>query len=37
MQALELVIPSRQSELDLPQADDVRINDIGPVNALRGR
>jgi len=28
MQALELGIPSRQSELDLPQADDVRINDV---------
>jgi hypothetical protein len=31
MQALELVIPSRQSELDVPQADDNRINDTGPV------
>jgi putative SOS response-associated peptidase YedK len=26
MQALELRIPSRQSELYLPQADDIRIN-----------
>jgi hypothetical protein len=30
----QLAIPSRQSELDLPQADDVKINDIGPV--MRG-
>jgi putative SOS response-associated peptidase YedK len=30
-QALQLGIPSRQSELDLPQADDIRINDAGPV------
>jgi putative SOS response-associated peptidase YedK len=31
MQALALAIPGRQSEFDLPQADDVRINDVGPV------
>jgi putative SOS response-associated peptidase YedK len=31
MQALELAIPSHQSKSDLPQADDVRINDLGPV------
>jgi putative SOS response-associated peptidase YedK len=31
MQALELGIPSRQSEHDLPQADDIGINDIAPV------
>jgi putative SOS response-associated peptidase YedK len=31
MQALELVIPGHQAESDLPQADDVRINDLGPV------
>ena len=31
MQALELEIPSRQTELDLPQADDIRINDTAPV------
>jgi putative SOS response-associated peptidase YedK len=36
MQALELGIPSRQSELDLPQADDVRINDTGPVMRAAG-
>jgi hypothetical protein len=29
-----LTIPSRQSELDLPQADDIRINDTGPVMRL---
>ena len=28
MQRLELGIPAHQSELDLPQADDVRINDM---------
>jgi hypothetical protein len=31
MQALDLAIPSRQCELDLPQADDIRINDTGRV------
>jgi hypothetical protein len=31
MQALDLTIPSHQSEPDLPQADDIRINDRGPV------
>lgn len=31
MQALELGIPTRQSELDLPQADDIRINQMGAV------
>jgi len=36
MQALELTIPSRQSELDLPQADDIRINDTGPVMRSTG-
>jgi putative SOS response-associated peptidase YedK len=36
MQALELGIPSRQSEHDLPQADDIRINDIGPVMRAAG-
>ena len=28
MQALELGMPTQQSELDLPQADDIRINDM---------
>lgn len=36
MQALELGIPTQQSELDLPQADDIRINDIGPVMRAAG-
>jgi putative SOS response-associated peptidase YedK len=31
MQALEWGIPARQSEADLPQADDVRITDLAPV------
>ena len=31
MQALELGIPTQQTELDLPQADDIKINDLGPV------
>jgi putative SOS response-associated peptidase YedK len=31
MQDLALGIPSHQSELDLPQADDIRIGDTGPV------
>jgi putative SOS response-associated peptidase YedK len=37
MQALELGIPSRQSEHDLPQADDIRINDVGPVMRAVGK
>jgi hypothetical protein len=36
MQALELAIPNHQSEADLPQADDVRINDTGPVMRAAG-
>jgi putative SOS response-associated peptidase YedK len=36
MQALELAIPIRQSEFDLPQADDIRINDIGPIMRAAG-
>lgn len=31
MQALELNIPAQQTELDLPIADDVRINQMGPI------
>ncbi|MCB1550187.1 MAG: SOS response-associated peptidase family protein, partial [Hyphomicrobiaceae bacterium] len=31
MQALELGIPTQQSELDLPESDDVRVNDMAPV------
>jgi hypothetical protein len=29
MQDLELGIPTRQCELDLPQSDDIKINDLG--------
>jgi putative SOS response-associated peptidase YedK len=36
MQALELRLLSRQSELDLSQADDIRINDTGPVMRAAG-
>jgi putative SOS response-associated peptidase YedK len=36
MQALALAIPHRQGEFDLPQADDIRINDIGPVMRAAG-
>jgi putative SOS response-associated peptidase YedK len=36
MQALDLAIPSHQSELDLLQADDIRINDMGPVLRAAG-
>jgi putative SOS response-associated peptidase YedK len=36
LQALELGISSRQSELDLPQAVDIRINNIGPVMRAAG-
>lgn len=36
MQALDLGIPTQQTELDLPQADDVRINDMGPVMRAAG-
>jgi putative SOS response-associated peptidase YedK len=36
MQGLELGIPTRQTELDLPQSDDVRINDMGPVMRAAG-
>jgi putative SOS response-associated peptidase YedK len=36
MQALELGIPTQQSELDLPESDDVRINDMAPVMRAAG-
>jgi hypothetical protein len=36
MQALDLGIPGDQSELDLPEADDIRINDRGPVMRAAG-
>lgn len=31
MDSLELPLPAQQSERDLPQADDIRVNDLGPV------
>jgi hypothetical protein len=36
MEALDLAIPSHQTELDLPRADDIRINDTGPVMRAAG-
>jgi putative SOS response-associated peptidase YedK len=36
MQLLEWGIPKRQSEADLPQADDIRITDLGPVMRAAG-
>ncbi|WP_424629629.1 SOS response-associated peptidase [Bradyrhizobium sp. SYSU BS000235] len=36
MQALELGIPTKQTELDLPVADDIKINDLGPVMRAAG-
>lgn len=36
MQDLDLGIPTRQTELDLPEADDIRINDVGPVMRASG-
>ncbi|WP_422836372.1 hypothetical protein [Afipia carboxidovorans] len=35
MQDLALDIPAQQTDLDLPQADDIKINDRGPVMRLR--
>lgn len=36
MQALELGIPTQQTELDLPIADDIKINGRGPVMRASG-
>jgi len=36
MQALELGIPTQQNELDLKQADDIRINDLAPIMRATG-
>ncbi|PZV36429.1 SOS response-associated peptidase [Mesorhizobium kowhaii] len=36
MQALELGIPTQQTELDLPESDDIRINDMAPVMRAAG-
>jgi hypothetical protein len=36
MQAAKLGIPTQQSEIDLPVADDIRINETGPVMRAAG-
>jgi putative SOS response-associated peptidase YedK len=36
MQMLEVGIPTQQSESDLPQADDIKINDVAPVMRASG-
>jgi putative SOS response-associated peptidase YedK len=36
MAALKLGVPAHQTELDLPQADDIRIGDSGPVMRAAG-
>ncbi len=36
MQTLALGTPTDQSERDLPQSDDIRINDVGPVMRAAG-
>ena len=36
MQALELGIPTQQTDLDLPHADDIKIGDMGPVMRAAG-
>jgi len=36
MQEIELGIPTQQSELDMPPAEDVRINDVAPVMRTKG-
>lgn len=33
MQAAALGMPTQQSHADLPQADDIKINDMGPVRS----
>jgi putative SOS response-associated peptidase YedK len=36
MHQLELGIPTEQSEADLPQVDDIRVNETGPVMRVAG-
>jgi putative SOS response-associated peptidase YedK len=36
MQDLALGIPTQQSEIDLPRADDIGLNDLGPVMRASG-
>jgi len=36
MRQLDLGIPTEESEADLPQADDIRVNEVGPVMRVAG-
>ena len=36
MRTLELGLPTREGDADLPQADDIKINDVGPVMRAAG-
>src|SRR5688500_17046842 len=36
VRAVELETPSSESEADLPQADDIKIGDLGPVLVAHG-
>lgn len=36
VRALELGLPASESEADLPQADDIRVGDLGPVMRAAG-
>ena len=36
MHALKLGVPTQQTEVDLPRAGDIRINDTGPVMRAAG-
>jgi len=36
MRQLELGVPAEQSERDLQQSDDIRVNDAGPVMRIAG-
>jgi putative SOS response-associated peptidase YedK len=36
MQALELGVPTQQTELDLPESDEIRIKDLAPVMRAAG-
>jgi hypothetical protein len=37
MQQLDLGIPTQQSAADLPQVDDIRVNEIGPASPSASR
>src|SRR4051794_38128598 len=36
MDALDLAVPTLQTESDLPQADDIKVNETGPVMRAAG-